>query len=717
MFCFGKHSTSKIVINGQDVSRLDEARAGQIFMQAEEPISVKVKRRGGGGINSAISPHDNSAELSASKSTSSYNESSQSEQHSENDLLSPSECPVKEPTAKESTPRNSPKHLCSECQKRKAVQTKSVSVQTEENAGSEIEGKKFEAPVETDIWLRDPTFLGNKQSNYGDVRYKDLMSHEDVYGNLDELEDDEEAIYEDLYNHIMPLPSPFNLVEYEDVVIGKTGNKLGMTLCHGNDDIFGVFISSLEPNGVAARTGSLQIGDQILQINETLIETKEQALTLFNAVKTSDIKVTVARSKQQMYEEILFTDDPSSPLTTLFPIMEKSSDNRTASSNCSSPRIPNSASGNHLHKMVYPQSYNTQNPTPIPHAVSPVPPEIPERSSPVKGLMSSSKGNENSSPVNRSQAKTPELTVDSHMVNYPELPRPSSKSKDENNSNANTAINGNEKRHSSPVKKLGAGKLQPQSRNINSGDVPGHSSSKTNTSQTNKQNLLVSNERFDSSGYCSSNINSPKMLTKLSHSPSIASSIAQHGKQYRSYLKLIKLKDEDSVYGVPLGLMPDIKDENTRSPKNRDSMVSSHSRNRRTASQIRQRAQKIKEETLILTTDDETISELKIGKFWTKQERKRQFLVAKEHKQRRYMMERSRALYRDIQNAKKLGSSGSSGNEVGSNEKVFTTLSKKEIKEKKEKILDNFWTIQELLAHGGRMADGSLHPLLSVTTV
>ena len=46
-------------------------------------------------------------------------------------------------------------------------------------------------------------------------RYKDLMSHEDVYGNLDELEDDEEAIYEDLYNHIMPLPSPFNLVEYE----------------------------------------------------------------------------------------------------------------------------------------------------------------------------------------------------------------------------------------------------------------------------------------------------------------------------------------------------------------------------------------------------------------------------------------------------------------------------------------------------------------------
>ena len=45
------------------------------------------------------------------------------------------------------------------------------------------------------------------------------MSHEDVYGTLDELDElelaDEEAIYEDLYNHIMPLPAPFNLVEYE----------------------------------------------------------------------------------------------------------------------------------------------------------------------------------------------------------------------------------------------------------------------------------------------------------------------------------------------------------------------------------------------------------------------------------------------------------------------------------------------------------------------
>ena len=252
----------------------------------------------------------------------------------------------------------------------------------------------------------------------------------------------------------------------------------------------------------------------------------------------------------------------------------------------------------------------------------------------------------------------------------------------------------------------------------------GASSSNRCTSKPliNKQHQLNSIDRFDSSGYCSSNLNSPKMLHKLSQSPSFASSIPTHGKQYRSYLKLIKLKDEDSVYGVPLGLMPDINNDAKDCTKNRHSTFlvddlnsRSHSANRRSVAQIRQRAQKVKEETLLLTTDDETISELKIGKFWTKQERKRQFLVAREHKQRRHMMQRSRALYRDMQSRGQIAGSGSSGNE--GQENLLTALSKKEIKIKKEKILDNFWTIQELLAHGGRLSDGTLHPLLSVTTV
>ena len=34
-------------------------------------------------------------------------------------------------------------------------------------------------------------------------------------GAEDLYEEEEEAIYEDLYNDIMPLPAPFNLVEYE----------------------------------------------------------------------------------------------------------------------------------------------------------------------------------------------------------------------------------------------------------------------------------------------------------------------------------------------------------------------------------------------------------------------------------------------------------------------------------------------------------------------
>lgn len=53
---------------------------------------------------------------------------------------------------------------------------------------------------------------------------------------------------------------------------------------------------------------------------------------------------------------------------------------------------------------------------------------------------------------------------------------------------------------------------------------------------------------------------------------------------------------------------------------------------------LKQRAQKILEERTGITTDDDTMSEMKIGRYWTKEDRKRQLEQARVHKLKREMM-------------------------------------------------------------------------------
>uniref|UniRef100_A0A667WIX8 PDZ domain containing 4 n=1 Tax=Myripristis murdjan TaxID=586833 RepID=A0A667WIX8_9TELE len=92
---------------------------------------------------------------------------------------------------------------------------------------------------------------------------------------------------------------------------------------------------------------------------------------------------------------------------------------------------------------------------------------------------------------------------------------------------------------------------------------------------------------------------------------------------------------------------------------------------------LKARAMKIREERSGMTTDDDAASEMKQGRYWSKEERKQQLL-------------RPRLIHH-----------------------------KKTTKRRNRRILDNWITIQELLAHGSRSPDGKkiYNPLLSVTTV
>ncbi|XP_051034267.1 PDZ domain-containing protein 4 isoform X2 [Phodopus roborovskii] len=124
---------------------------------------------------------------------------------------------------------------------------------------------------------------------------------------------------------------------------------------------------------------------------------------------------------------------------------------------------------------------------------------------------------------------------------------------------------------------------------------------------------------------------------------------------------------------------------------------------------LKARALKIREERSGMTTDDDAVSEMKMGRYWSKEERKQHLIRAREQRKRREFMMQSRLeCLREQQN-------GDSKPELN----IIALSHRKTMKKRNKKILDNWITIQEMLAHGARSADGKriYNPLLSVTTV
>lgn len=127
---------------------------------------------------------------------------------------------------------------------------------------------------------------------------------------------------------------------------------------------------------------------------------------------------------------------------------------------------------------------------------------------------------------------------------------------------------------------------------------------------------------------------------------------------------------------------------------------------------LKARAIKIREERSGMTTDDDAVSEMKMGRYWSKEERKQQLLRAREQRRRREFMMQSRLDF--LREKEKEQDSGPQGQAS-----ILELSQKKSMKKRSRRILDNWITIQELLAHGTRSVDGRkvYNPLLSVTTV
>ncbi|XP_034023371.1 E3 ubiquitin-protein ligase PDZRN3-B isoform X2 [Thalassophryne amazonica] len=202
------------------------------------------------------------------------------------------------------------------------------------------------------------------------------------------------------------------------------------------------------------------------------------------------------------------------------------------------------------------------------------------------------------------------------------------------------------------------------------------------------------------------------------HSPYKHAHIPAHAQHYQSYMQLIQQKSAVEYAQSQMSLVSMCRDPiapTDLEPK-MEWKVKIRSDGTRYITKrpvrdklLRERALRIHEERSGMTTDDDAISELKMGRYWSKEERKQHAIRAKEQKQRREFMKQSRSDCLKEQ----------AGPEDKKEPSIIELSHKKMMKKRNKKIFDNWMTIQELLTHGTKSPDGTrvYNSLLSVTTV
>ncbi|NWH89097.1 PZRN3 ligase, partial [Aegithalos caudatus] len=189
------------------------------------------------------------------------------------------------------------------------------------------------------------------------------------------------------------------------------------------------------------------------------------------------------------------------------------------------------------------------------------------------------------------------------------------------------------------------------------------------------------------------------------HSPYKHAHIPAHAQHYQSYMQLIQQKSAVEYAQSQMSLVSMCKDlASSQSEPRMEWKVKVRSDGTRYITKrpvrdrlLRERAIKIKEERSGMTTDDDAISEMKMGRYWSKEERKQHLVKAKEQRRRREFMMQSRLECLKEQQ----------GAEEKKEMNIIELSHKKMMKKRNKKIFDNWMTIQELLTHGTKSPDGT----------
>ncbi|XP_066206713.1 E3 ubiquitin-protein ligase PDZRN3 isoform X2 [Saccopteryx leptura] len=202
------------------------------------------------------------------------------------------------------------------------------------------------------------------------------------------------------------------------------------------------------------------------------------------------------------------------------------------------------------------------------------------------------------------------------------------------------------------------------------------------------------------------------------HTPHKLAHIPAHARRYRSYMQLVQQKSAVEYAHSQVSLLGMCKDFGAAGqPEPRTEWkVKVRSDGSRYITKrpvrdrlLRERALRIREERSGVTTDDDAASDMKLGRYWSREERKQHVARAREQRRRRALLLQSRADGPREQPAE------DDRREVS----ILELSHKKMMKKRNKKILDNWMTIQELLTHGTKSPDGTrvYNSFLSVTTV
>eukprot|EP00061_Rhincodon_typus_P018119 g47149.t1 len=198
-------------------------------------------------------------------------------------------------------------------------------------------------------------------------------------------------------------------------------------------------------------------------------------------------------------------------------------------------------------------------------------------------------------------------------------------------------------------------------------------------------------------------------LSAYHSSPYRHVNIPAHARHYQSYMQLIQQKSAVEYANSQLSLVSMCKDAHHKAgagDSKAEWKVKVRSDGTRYITKrpvrdrlLKERALKIKEERCGMTTDDDAVSEMKTGRYWSKEERKQHVVRAKEQRRRREFMMRSRL--------ECLRENPQSGSEGKKEVNIIELSHRKMMRKRNKKIFDNWMTIQELMTHGAKSPDGT----------
>ncbi|KTG36121.1 hypothetical protein cypCar_00015429 [Cyprinus carpio] len=572
-------------------------------------------------------------------------------------------------------------------------------------------------------------------------------------------------------------------LEYEEVDLQRntTQDKLGLKLCYKTDDEkSAIYISEIDPEGIAAKDGRVQEGDWIIQINGRDIQSHEEAVTLLTKVESKNVTLLVARlESQSTNEEDGGTTDTATLLSNQH---EKDSGvGRTDESTRNDESSEQDILGDDQNSLcdTLPEShkkYNYNQETvesgdmhlsndsflSADNGDGEIFLGIPgmgcEHFQKLLELKSLVNGNNLQGLLDDDQEiqmLNEELLsieleclsiIQAHRLQAEggdqQAKKPSAKhffeqvhqdliNNQVDNEGSTSAYNTGESCLSlHPT-------LEPdslESQRMVAGDKgkgsPMHR--RNSTTACSKHNLspiqeisptksLPGDPEVTNQGKRKSKKKNPRrsLLTSLHHSSYKNTYIPAHAQHYQSYMQLIQQKSAVEYAQSQASLASLCKNAETTLTQSRPKTgwkVKIRSDGTRYITKrpirdqlLKERALRIREERCSVTTDDDAASELKLGRYWNKEERKQHAARAKEQRQRRELMKQC-----CIQSKEQAGALDDK-----KEPDIIQLSRKKMMKRRNKRIFDNWMTIQELLTHGTMSTDGTrlYNSFLSVTTV